>query len=362
MAVALVVVGVGVAAAWVGGMLFTPEALRGWFDDSAERAEIAAAIKPTRVPLAWEAITIDMPPDRSSLDGLGGAAYADGRWVATGHPGILVSDDGRSWSVLPGPPGRDGRRLPYWPEAHDVAYGGGHWAVVGAGYAANSEDGVSWQAHWQDVTQWEIQNAVAFGDGQFVAVGRQGAIFTSPDGATWTERDSGWNRELRDIAFGGGRWVVVSDAGLVLTSEDGVRWTRRDSTEHLRHLWGVAYGDGQFVAVGEAGVILTSADGLAWTRQAGPSRASTWLVRDGSGQQLDISSAYAPNSLAAVAHGPDGWIAVGNYKYVITSPDGVNWTIRDQTDVSLSAVAVSDRVWLGLGVGWTVLTRPVSAP
>jgi len=51
--------------------------------------------------------------------------------------------------------------------------------------------------------------------------------------------------------------VAVGDGGTILTSPDGVSWTERDSGTS-NWLWGVTYGNGTFVAVGDYGTILTS--------------------------------------------------------------------------------------------------------
>jgi len=61
--------------------------------------------------------------------------------------------------------------------------------------------------------------SVAYGDGQWVAVGEQGAILTSPDGATSVTRASGFPaRWLVGVGYGtpggNGLWVVVGESGL----------------------------------------------------------------------------------------------------------------------------------------------------
>ncbi len=44
-------------------------------------------------------------------------------------------------------------------------------------------------------------NAAAYGNNTYVVVGELGTIITSPDGTTWTERDSGNSNYLRGITF-----------------------------------------------------------------------------------------------------------------------------------------------------------------
>jgi hypothetical protein len=61
-------------------------------------------------------------------------------------------------------------------------------------------------------------NAVAYGNGLFVAVGYGGTILTSPDGAGWTARTSGTSNALLGVAYGNGKFVAVGQYGIILTS------------------------------------------------------------------------------------------------------------------------------------------------
>src|SRR5436309_6892712 len=110
--------------------------------------------------------------------------------------------------------------------------------------------------------------AVAFGNGQFVAVSPAcganqcgGTIVTSVDGVNWVLRPHGgtvWG--FNAITYGNGQFVAVCGGGAIVSSTDGINWIERKSgTQH--NLTGVAYGEGQFIAVSDGGQILTSSDG-----------------------------------------------------------------------------------------------------
>jgi len=67
--------------------------------------------------------------------------------------------------------------------------------------------------------------SVAYGNGQFVAVGEYSAILMSPDGATWTSKNSGSTYPLNAVAYGkspsvgqAGQFVAVGAYGTILTS------------------------------------------------------------------------------------------------------------------------------------------------
>jgi len=79
----------------------------------------------------------------------------------------------------------------------------------------------------------------------------------------WTSDGSGYG--CRGIAYGNGQFVAVG--ATIQTSADGANWTSHPN--NLAQLYGIAYGNGQFVAVGTVGygygAVITSTDGVTWT-------------------------------------------------------------------------------------------------
>lgn len=100
-----------------------------------------------------------------------------------------------------------------------------------------------------------------------VAVGDNGAIYTSSSGLEWQRQTVSFTNWLRSVTFGTpagiGIFVAVGESGLIATSDAGRIWQRRPSptTQDLNR---VVWGQGQFWAVGNGGQVLTSATGLAW--------------------------------------------------------------------------------------------------
>lgn len=84
-------------------------------------------------------------------------------------------------------------------------------------------------------------NATAFGNGVYVAVADNGAIYTSPSGLSWTARNSTVLSDLSAVAFGNGFFTAVGASGAVLTSSNGTTWTKQapGTTDNLH---GVAFG------------------------------------------------------------------------------------------------------------------------
>lgn len=159
--------------------------------------------------------------------------------------------------------------------------------------------------------QGNTLHAVAYGNGEFVAVGDGGAILTSPDGTVWTEQGTsgtsclaGTCATFYGVTYGGGEFVAVGalgNAGVILTSPDGVTWTRQSYSTGI--LSAVTFGNGEFVAVKQNGII-TSPDGVTWTSR----------------------NSGGAGSLDGVTYGNGHFVAVGPGFDVATSSNGTTWT------------------------------------
>jgi fibronectin type 3 domain-containing protein len=149
------------------------------------------------------------------------------------------------------------------------------------------------------------------------ATGTPQSIATSPDGLNWTLRNgpsnNGW---IGRAAYGNSTWVLVSNAvSTVATSTDnGVTWVSRTSPGTN---WNsVCFAAGKFVAVGTVSAngtgkcVMTSPDGITWTIQPSAIDAQ-WIhvMHDGT-QYLAVASTTR----------------TGETCKLMTSPDGITWT------------------------------------
>ncbi|MDY6877823.1 MAG: PKD domain-containing protein [Chloroflexota bacterium] len=253
-----------------------------------------------------------------------------------------------------------------------VAYGGGQFVAVGAsGTILTSPDGTTWTSQTSGTTQhiW----SVVYGGSQFVAVGNSGTILTSPNGTTWTSRTSGSGASLKGIAYDGSQFVVAGSDGTILTSPNGTTWTSRTSGT-TKHFNGAGYGGGQFVAVGNSGTILTSPNGTTWTSQtSGTEKYFMDVAYDGSqfvvvGLQGAILT--SPNGttwtsqtsgtwedLCGVAYDGSQFVAVGSNGTIFTSPNGTTWTADTSgTPEHLRDVAYGGGLFVAVGNSGTILT------
>ena len=141
---------------------------------------------------------------------------------------------------------------------------------------------------------------------------------------TWVDQTSAnfgsGPASYNSVAYGGGKYVAVgaysSDPQAAAYSTDGVTWTQDSPSGSSGQTWAsVAYGGGKFVAVSTTGHIMTSTDGITWTLQTNPTITSLRGIAYGGG--------------LFVAVGYNGSSSTSN---VLTSPDGVTWTARTSTE------------------------------
>jgi len=102
--------------------------------------------------------------------------------------------------------------------------------------------------------------------GLFATAATNGAIYTSPNGMTWTNRTSPFGSYVYHINNNGTYFVAVGAGGKIAKSTDGITWSLQTSgtTDDLcRVVWSATRS--LWVATGLNSRVLTSPDGAAWT-------------------------------------------------------------------------------------------------
>ncbi len=280
-----------------------------------------------------------------------------------------TSTDGLSWTSRTSPADNT------WAA---VTYGNGTFVAIAQTGSGNrvmtSSDGVNW------ATSSGVPNStwvsVTYGNGTFVAVGSSGAVMTasSSNPASWTARTAAAANNWNSVTYGNGLFVAVSSTGTanrVMTSTDGINWTSQNTTGNDQFWISVTYGDGQFVAVG-GNAVMTSTNGTSWTAQtpgssltynmvaygngtfvavanggtvetASSSNVTSWTPRTGAGGNDWSAVAYGNGLFVAVACGISSTCNTTSGNRVMTSPDGISWTLQ--------ASAVDTIQWEGLAYG-----------
>ncbi len=274
--------------------------------------------------------------------------------------------------------------------AQPVGSGGSAWVVAswaaddGTGIISTttiqtSRDGTSWNV--VGTIQGQIVTGLSWGDGLWVAVAippsiesPQSTILTSRDLHSWTTVASVPGR-LSSVAFGDGQWVAVGtptpqyvdgsgltydSAGLVYSSKDGAQWrpvaTVTDAIKQfgLDGFESVGFGGGKWIAV--AGSTLKA--GLLTYESVD---ATTWTVQndDPLGTQTNPHIAYSPTTWLITASSavqqPGGTPTDG---VIALSPDSDQW--QSAPAAGLSQVSVKS-VGFGAG-GWLSTTEPSDLP
>lgn len=258
-----------------------------------------------------------------------GLGYVNGNFVALGKIGtILTSPDGATWTLR-----NQGTAHPLSHDLFGVAYGNSKYVVVGgSGTILTSSGAPTWS--WTKINFVPTDNwlySIAYKSSTvFAAVGHYDSvnftppyaeILSSPDGTTWTSRDSGITEHLRAIAYGSGigKFVAVGEEGVVLSSSDGQSWsTEVPADPENYNLYGVAYGavDGTnyFVTVGEAGTILYADENNlgSWSSPQSPTTDTT---------PYDLEAvAYDSVNVAFAAVGGYGTIMLDGDTVLTTDP------------------------------------------
>lgn len=264
--------------------------------------------------------------------------YGQGRFVAVANnssasvPSVMTSDNGFGWTAQTAP-------VASW---QGVAYGNNTFVAVGLGNGGGavmtSPDGITWTERTSNPFSGLSWESVAYGNGLFVVVGSSSGgvarLMISPDGITWRERTAAISGTLRAVIYAApaSLFVAVSGSGGTMRSSDGVTWTANPAvggaSPFLAPNWyGVSYGrpngNGLFVAVSSGGEVATSADGENW----------------------NISVTLSP-TFRGVAYGSGRFVAVGDSGATRFSSDGVNWS----SGTGLDATKIWRSITFGSGL------------
>jgi len=256
---------------------------------------------------------------------------------------VTVSDPLATWST---------RTSGTTADLYDIATGGGVTIAVGYdqprfyGVRTISTDGTTWTS--ADIRQNTIPRAIIHDGTQFIIAGDEydftapqgwrGAIFTSPNGTTWTRRHFS-GPAFRAIAAGGGVYVAAGVGGTMWRSTDSINWSPVSSGV-TSDITALSYGGGRFVAganpniVGvTSGLVLTSTDGATWTdRSAG-------------------SGIIGPESFFEIEYLNGRFIASGWYAKIRHSTDlGTTFSTTETAYRNIEGLAYGNGVYFAAGI------------
>lgn len=232
-----------------------------------------------------------------------GMATSPNRMVAVGDIGITAySTNGKSFTL------GENEVYPY----NHVAYGNGKFVAVGwQGWVATSTDGAAWNR--KKVDSVDIWTVIFIEEtGQFMAAGNGGKILTSSNGTSWSSYIQSFRKTINGLAYGNGKYIAACSDGYILTSSDGKSWTKTQPT--TQHLFAASYGNGVYVVGGRNSAVLSSENG------------TSWKARTSNGGENNIRDAiWTGNQFVMVGEHNGG----GKSSVVIVSADGINWTRKE---------------------------------
>ncbi|MBI1841203.1 MAG: hypothetical protein HYR88_10165 [Verrucomicrobia bacterium] len=248
--------------------------------------------------------------------------------------------------------------------------------VGSPGKQLRAHDGLVESPDDTGITDWI--SGIRYAAGQFMAVGDNGGIYTSTDGADWSallptynhyERDKGYvntTAHLTSIDAGDGLWIAAGERGTLLRSEDGGKSWPRITPPVSEALYAVRRGtNGTWLSVGENLLVLRSSNTLNWaaTHYSAPTNSLSntnphpfpiyWEVCDPvtTNGPLHYRERLFGRALRSADYGNGLWVAVGDSGAILTSEDdGVTWKARSSGVVeALHVVRYSPEGWLAAG-------------
>jgi hypothetical protein len=246
-----------------------------------------------------------------------------------------------------------------------VAFGDGQWVAVGHGAdVAVSSDGSTWTDAPVPEGSWQT---ISYGDGEFLALSSASQEMVSTNGVSWSSI-AGPPGPWTGLTYGEGRFVAVGSHGQIATSTNGVQWTVPWSHKNY-DLTAVAYGNDQFVATDAAmGATIISANGLVWHRLLPLRTGIKWgavaygdgnfVELDGSGSGYFATSVYGwtwtLHSFAPAQDIDDAAFGCGAFVAAGQSSGSTNDLFSSTTGATWTGVAVpadASAEWTGVAYG-----------
>lgn len=245
-------------------------------------------------------------------------------WTLRTSPWERLSNDMYIWSL------KEGNNLFF--------ASGGNVSTGKTGQIGTSTNGIVWSITNPPLFANGQITEIGYGNNLYIAssnssgMGNHTVIATSIDTITWTQRNlpasfySYLFSQIYEYAYGNGVHVGVGWASnekvmLIMTSPDGITWTARNSGIS-GPLYDIVFGNGQFVASGlstsnyiDTSLLLTSVDGVTWSIRTTPGSSVS-----GYGTATYGSLSYANNLFFLGSS--------GSSKNLMVSTDAIIWQFR----------------------------------
>ena len=220
--------------------------------------------------------------------GVGYSSFAPEKYVmAAGDGGALaravsIGNSLSSWDVIDL---KEKRAIPaigqvntfdstYIGNFQDVVWEGSidTWVAVGAAGSIFTAVGLTTaEAFSQYSGSLETLNSVAFGQGEFIAVGNGGAVIASNDGLIWSDKNSNTVQDINDVIYDGSRFIFVGNNGTIGISTNKNFWqpwsqqlpagTQHPATFDFKN---IKYYNNFYIGISTVGEVYYSFDLANW--------------------------------------------------------------------------------------------------
>jgi hypothetical protein len=164
--------------------------------------------------------------------------------------------------------------------------------------------------------------AVGYGHGQFIAVGWK--ILTSPNGVTWTSRQTPQTQWLGGIQMSSsGRLVATGGFGYSAYSEDAINWMVGGTVGNNLASRSLSFGNGMFVTATDGGLWWSSSNGTSWTELSSGHDDRAVVFCDGTFKAYDTCNSNYVGKLRAQGEGVTIRVVAGKLE---RSTDGTNFS------------------------------------
>lgn len=175
---------------------------------------------------------------------------------------IMTSSDGRNWILQ----NLEQQNLDVEGKLYDIIWTGSQFVAVGEGrlpphgLVLTSPDGFTWTKHEMEASRLR---AIAYNGNQYVMIGKDGLygnihIYKSLDGIHWNRKIPQIFHEyaeLGDIIWTGTEFIAIGSEGVILSSPNGEQWVQENSGTNVA-LTSIAVKDNDIVVGGDNGTIL----------------------------------------------------------------------------------------------------------
>ena len=266
---------------------------------------------------------------------------------------------------------------------------------VGDNFTLDSTGGVTWSTRiLSDTLPWTaVAASNSANDIKYIAVASGSRLISvSPDGYTWTRKDTGWpGINWSSIAYGSGKWVAVgAGSSTCITTDTTALWVGK-TLPSAANWSNIAYGNGKFIVVakGSSTAALSSDAGNSWSSVTLPSVANWSAVTYGGGRWVTVATgstkaAYstdginwtaatlpATTSWSSITYGTDKFVAISSDSAIAAySTNGTTWTSVTTTAIGACDIVYGNGTFVSIpinatagsissdGITWRALTMP----